>query len=271
MLEVLETFVMGKEGAEERCEDAIVCTKEHVALLDGATTEPGHEIAGRSPGRFAMEILSAAIRDLDPDADAASAIAHLSHELGNALDEQGVERGLFASACVLIASARRREVWRVGNSTFVIDGEEYVQHWAIAEIPALMRCAYLRALLRAGVTTVEDAQVSDPAYDVVAPLLRVERVFRNATDAGELTYAALDGLEMPRSLIEQVQVPNGATVVFASDGYPLAAPTLAETESYLQESLAEDPLRIQRHPEVRGVTQRRVSYDDRSYVRFRVH
>jgi hypothetical protein len=271
LLEILETFVMGKEGVEERCEDGLVCTTDHVALLDGATTEPGHEIGGRSPGRFAMEALSAAIRALDPDADAASATAQLSRELGEALDEEGVERGVFASACVLIASARRREIWRVGNSTFMIDGRAYVQRWPLAEIPALMRSAYLRALLRAGATTVEEARASDPAYELVAPLLRVERVFRNAPDAGELTYAALDGLEMPPSLIEQMQIPSGATVVFASDGYPLVAPTLAETESYLQQSLAEDPLRIHVHPEVRGVTEGRVSYDDRSYVRFRAH
>jgi hypothetical protein len=269
LLEILETFVMGKEGVEDRCEDAVVCTTEHVALIDGATTERGHEIATRSPGRFAMEALSAAIRELDRDADAASAIDQLSQALGEALDEQGVERGSFASACVLIASAQRREVWRVGNSTFVIDGKRYMQHWAVAEIPALMRSAYLRALLRAGATTVEDVQLSDPAAELVAPLLRVERVFRNATDAGELAYAALDGLEMPPSLIEQVRIPSGATVVFASDGYPLVAPTLAETESYLQQSLAEDPLRIHQHAEVRGVSRGRVSYDDRSYVRFR--
>ena len=45
-------------------------------------------------------------------------------------------------------------------------------------------------------------------------------------------------------------------------------PTLAETEDYLKRSLAEDPLRIGRHPEVRGVGEGWESYDDRAYLRF---
>ena len=270
MLEVIESFVAGKYGVEERCEDGVVCTPHYIALIDGATTERGNEIAGRAPGRFAMEVLAAAIRRLDPDADAVSAVRELSRATGEALAEHGTRPGALASACVLIASAQRREVWRVGNSTFLVDGTAYPQHWSLVEIPARMRAAYLKALLRSGVTTLEEIARHDPGQELIAPLLRIEHVFRNAIDAGELAYAAIDGLEVPATLIEQVTVSPMSRVVFASDGYPLAMPTLEEAEAYLKQSLADDPLRIHRHSEVRGVGEGQVSYDDRAYVRFRL-
>lgn len=268
MLEVAETFLAGKYGDPERCEDAIVRTPGHVAVIDGATTEPGHEIDGRAPGRFAMEIVVDGIRALDPDVDGPSAIRDLSHALTHALGKHGIAPGELASACVLIASAQRREVWRVGNSTFAIDGTGHPQPWKLVEIPAQMRSAYLRALLRAGATTPGEIAQRDPGRELIAPLLRVEHVFRNAVDAGDLAYAAIDGRDVPDALIERVSVARGAEVVFASDGYPLAATTLEEAETYLRESLTEDRLRIHRHPEVRGVAEGAISYDDRAYLRF---
>ena len=271
MLDVVESFVLGKQGVEARCEDAVVETPVHVAVIDGATTEPGHEIDGRSPGRFAMETVAAAIRGLDPDADAEQAIGELSTALAEGLTTHGVEPGMLASACVLIASVRRHEVWRVGNSTFALDGKAYPQPWSLVEIPARMRSAYLKALLRAGETTIEEIAKSDPGEKLIAPLLRIEHVFRNALDSGELAYAAIDGLDIPAALIERVSIPPGLSeVVFVSDGYPLTAPTLAEAEAYLERSLAEDPLRIEQHAEVRGVREGYLSYDDRAYVRFRL-
>jgi hypothetical protein len=169
---------------------------------------------------------------------------------------------------VLIASAALREIWRVGNSTFTVAGEWFPQPWVLSEVPARMRATYLKALLREGSTSVEHVRREDPGSALIAPLLRVEHVFRNAVDVGDLAYAAIDGREVPRELIERVAIPAGAEVVFASDGYPRIKPTLAETEAYLKQSLAEDPLRIGRHPEVRGVAAGRESYDDRAYLRF---
>ena len=98
MLEVFESFVLGKRGDEATCEDAVVRTAHHVAVIDGATTEPGHEIEGKAPGRFAMETLAAAIRRLAPDAGPVAAIGELSRALATALGEHGAEPGSLASA-----------------------------------------------------------------------------------------------------------------------------------------------------------------------------
>jgi hypothetical protein len=270
MIDVLETFVLGKYGDPARCEDAVVTTAHHVAVLDGATTAAGLQIDGRAPGRLAMEVLREAITRLDPDIDATDAVAELTGSLARVLTDNGVAPGQWASACVLIASARRREIWRVGNSTFVVGTSVHPQHWRLAELPAGMRAAYLRALLRGGLTTVSELRSSDPSLELIAPLLRAEHVFRNDPDAGDLAYTAIDGLPIPPVFIERVSMPADVDIVFCSDGYPVASGTLAAAEDYLHASLAEDPLRIHRHPEVRGVTEGMESYDDRAYLRFRL-
>jgi hypothetical protein len=270
LFNVLESFVAGKYGDPARCEDAVLLTPHHVAVIDGATTEAGHEIDGRAPGRFAMEVMREAIGHLDPDADAVSAIGELTSALAQALAAHGLRPGELASACVLIASEHRREIWRVGNSTFAISGEPHPQYWRLAEVPAGLRAAYLRALLRTGSVTAEELRRRDPSLELIAPLLRIEHVFRNAPDAGDLAYTAIDGLEVPAALIERASLPADVDVVFASDGYPVASGKLAQAEAYLRDSLAEDPLRIFGHPEVRGVMPGMTSFDDRAYLRFQL-
>jgi hypothetical protein len=122
-----------------------------------------------------------------------------------------VQPGKLASACVLIASARQREVWRAGNSTFVIGGAPHVQRWRLVEVPAGMRAIYLRALLRAGAVAPDDLRRHDPGQELIAPLLRIEHVFHNATDAGDLAYAVVDGLEVPHVLIERAPLAAAST------------------------------------------------------------
>ena len=95
----------------------MVTTPSHVAVIDGATTEPGHEIDGLAPGRFAMEVVSAAIGKLDPGTDGPSAIRSLSRAVADALVERGVEPGKLASACVLIASTPGRRRLSLSMST----------------------------------------------------------------------------------------------------------------------------------------------------------
>ena len=271
MLEVVESFVCGKRGEEETCEDAaLVTTPHHVAVIDGATTEPGHEIEGRAPGRFAMETLAAAIRALAPDAERVAAIGGLSRALAGALRAHGAEPGSLASATVLIASAERREIWRVGNSVFAVAGTRAPAAVGARRDPGAHAggvCAgrgRARARRRPSRSPARTPGRSSSRRCCASSTSSATRA-----DAGELAYAAIDGREVPEALIEREPLPGGSDVVFASDGYPFAAPTLAEAEEYLRASLAEDPLRIHRHPEVRGVRDGWVSYDDRAYVRFR--
>ena len=58
--------------------------------------------------------------------------------------------------------------------------------------------------------------------------------------------------------------------ILASDGYPVLADTLEETERLLACSLAEDPLRIGEHLSTKGVAAGNESFDDRTYLRMKL-
>ena len=57
-------------------------------------------------------------------------------------------------------------------------------------------------------------------------------------------------------------------IVLASDGYPHLAPTLAETEAWLDEQRRNDPLNIGEFKATKAFVEGNNSFDDRSYIRF---
>lgn len=58
--------------------------------------------------------------------------------------------------------------------------------------------------------------------------------------------------------------------MLASDGYPKLMPTLNESEAELQRLLEEDPLCIYENIATKGLNEGQTSFDDRSYIRFRI-
>lgn len=65
-----------------------------------------------------------------------------------------------------------------------------------------------------------------------------------------------------------VSSPN--EVVLASDGYPFLKPTLAESEAALLHLIAHDPQCIHDFIATKGLVAGNKSFDDRTYIRFRV-
>ena len=68
--------------------------------------------------------------------------------------------------------------------------------------------------------------------------------------------------------LKPVSSPN--EVVLASDGYPFLKPTLAESEEALLHLIAHDPQCIHDFIATKGLVAGNKSFDDRTYIRFRV-
>ena len=83
-------------------------------------------------------------------------------------------------------------------------------------------------------------------------------------------YDVIDGGRIHADHVKVFAVQKDDCVVMASDGYPKLFDTLEETEEYLQQALREDPSCIGVLRGTKGVAQGNVSYDDRTYVSFRV-
>jgi len=249
------------------CEDMLVSTPGFIAVIDGVTNVTGGTYNGLSGGRFAAEAVAQGVQQLPASADCFAVVRALSDHLKACLDAAAIEdTGQDPpSAGIVIFSAAKRQVWRVGDLHLAVNGRIVRGGKEIDRVCAAARAAYLQACLREG-QTVQQLQEDDPGRALIRPIITKQHVFRNKMAA--LGYGAIDGSDVPRKYMESFDVPDGpAEVVLASDGYFAPAPTLVQAERNLRSALEEDPLLIGAYKSTKGLVPGSQSYDDRLYVR----
>ncbi|WP_433727118.1 hypothetical protein ACQP2Y_11540 [Actinoplanes sp. CA-051413] len=269
-MRVVETFVAGKAGDPQLCEDAVIVTEGHAAIVDGATdiTGQGYGMPAVTGGRWAMAACVSAITTLPEDADVESATLRLTSTLAERIDPE-LPAHLRPSASVTIYSRRRRQVWQIGDVGFSYAGMPAGvgrPRKPLDRIAAEFRAAVIAAEIAIGGL---DLAVSDPGRAAARVLISRQGALRNTI--GPYGFAAIDGRPVPSSLIVVHDVPAHVDeLVLASDGYPVILPTLAETEARLAELLAEDPYCIGPLRGTKGVMAGQTSFDDRSYLHLRL-
>jgi glycerophosphoryl diester phosphodiesterase len=114
--------------------------------------------------------------------------------------------------------------------------------------------------------TIDDLCRNDTARPVIIP--RMIETMRNQN----ITYSVVDGFPIPRQHVLVIPLDfNPWEIVLASDGYPFLYPTLEESEKALQHQRQYDPLNIGPHFQAtKAFHPDNNSFDDRSYIRFRV-
>ena len=172
------------------------------------------------------------------------------------------EERLTASA--IIFSRVRREVWMIGDCQCLANGEYYDNPKPYEQQLAELRAKRVQELLDEGMT-VEEQLEHDPAREVViAPLLETMKQQNR-------TFAVIDGFRIAEQYVPVFQLDfRPWEIVFDSDGYPLLASTLEESERLLDEQRQNDPLNIGRFKATKAFIKGNNSFDDRSYVRFTV-
>ena len=272
-MQIIEQFTQGKAGSDALNEDRIVVTPHFVAVLDGATSRAGNTLKGLTNGQFASSVLAHALQALPADITARAAVDSLTTTLREETDnaakteyKQLKEVWDYPAAALLVYSVARKEIWRVADSTFVIDGRGNHKTFPQEATWCELRKAYLSAQLARGKTEA-DLLAHDPTWDVLTPLIAEFKVFANYD--GPYGYGVLNGSHIPDAHVEVYPAPHAVEIIFASDGYPEVESTLAETEKYLLQLVKDDPLFYKLAPQVKGVKKGHVSFDDRSYIRFR--
>jgi len=264
-MKVVESFIAGK-ALDRKCEDLIVATADFVGVLDGATDKTNVLYGGVAGGRFAAQTLGAAMKGLPADCGVSKGVELLTTALRKAIEETGEQSEDHPSASAAIYSRTRRELWRVGDVSYLIDGRGTAASKQIDVVTSDARAALLRALIARG-ASVEELRVNDLGRAMVLPLLEAQHEFRNSEVDSEYGFGAFDGAPIPQRFQESVIVEEGATVVLSTDGYPGLCPTLAEAEAYLERSLTRDPLRIYEDRTTKAADSDEISFDDRAYIR----
>ena len=264
--ELLEASIIAKDDAA-RCEDAVVLTDTHIAVIDGMTTTLGDGgDDGEPPGRIAARRLAAATLRLTADATAQEAVRAFTA----ALEADGHKhRDVLFGASVACLSVGRREVWRVGDCHLRIGDREHFGDKAVDQANATYRAAINHAALAAG-ATLDDLRAHDPGRLATRPLIDAQRRLANYT--GGYGYGVLNGTTVPDRFIETFPLGDDPVeVTLMSDGYPSFGRGLADAETRLRGALDRDPacigelVRMAKNwrPGTNGP-------DDRSYVRLRL-
>jgi len=231
-----------------------------------------------SNGRYAMKIISRYIRRMPADISChqfcqgvtARIYRHYKYPLLPFLTPKSriqrlidhPEERLTASA--IIYSRVRREVWMVGDCQCLANGMFYDNPKPYEQQLAEQRGQRVRELLAEGIT--EDQQlVDDPARQVIiAPLLE-------SMKEQNKTFAVIDGFRIAEQFVPVYTLDfRPWELVFASDGYPQLGKNLEESERLLEIQRQKDPLNIKTFKATKAFLKGNNSFDDRTYVRFKV-
>ncbi len=273
-MDVIEQFSCGKHDDAARNEDALVVGEHFVAIVDGATAKSEMPWDGMRSGRFASRVLARSLAGLAADATLDDAVEHLTAALHAEYAARGLvdavtrEPVLRPTAAVAMFSRARREAWRIGDCPVLVDGVPWPAAKSVDDLTAAVRAYVLNAETRRG-RSVAELVAHDLGRDAITPLLRYQGLFQNEPERSEWGHCVIDGFAVPAWGRERLDCAGAAEIVLGSDGYPELAPTLAATEALLAQALQEDPLCIARLRSTKGIYPGQVSFDDRTYVRFR--
>ena len=281
-MDIIESSIIGKKSPEA-CEDGMVVTDDFIAVIDGSTSKtPKHLNPDMKNGRYAMMLISEYIREeLKADASVDDFCQGVTAYIYNKVYEKlGVEERLKEhpeerlTASAILYSRTRNEVWMVGDCQAIIAGKLYENGKP-----------YEQEIARKRVELIEQGLSPAEARKQIEALL-IEAMLSGQNQ----TYTVIDGFPIYREGVKVVAlktkpvsssietyfqeqtkpVSSPNEVVLASDGYPFLKPTLAASEAALVHLIAHDPQCIHDFIATKGLVAGNKSFDDRTYIRFRV-
>jgi hypothetical protein len=272
-MEIVEQYREAKNGGTDSCEDDIIVTNAFACVIDGVSSKSNRLWEGKTSGLKAASIIKSAVQLLPEQADLGEAIEFLTESVSSYYRKHGVEQELKnnpiyrLAATIALYSRYHNEVWMVGDCQCMVDETLYTNPLLIDEVMANVRAAYLHIELKKG-KTVDDLLKNDTGRDYIKPLMSNQWVFQNSFDDSPYSYSVIDGFAVPKDRVKIVKVPDYSKyIVLASDGYPSLRSTLNKSEEVLSKILSEDKLCISIYKALTGLTDGKISYDDRAYIR----
>jgi hypothetical protein len=256
---IIESAVIPRTSAAP-CADRLILGEHVLGVADGATGKPWD----RGPdGATLAEAVAGHLAATADGTGARAATDSATALVRSLLAEAGAGPGEGSAVTFCVVHRPRREIWRVGEGRILLDGTAVPPRPSGERVVAEARALVLRRHLAEGVPAA-DLLADDPGRAAVQELLRALVGLRNRPHG----CGALDGRDVPDLFVEVIPVPAEVReITLATDGYPEAAPTLAEAERLLAERLARDPLMIEDPPETKGLRPGADSFDDRAYLR----
>ena len=269
-MNIIEQAIVGKRNQQE-CEDGIAVNDNFIAVIDGSTSKTPLTInPGMRNGRYCMELIKDYIGKALKDIDLNGFCLNITKIIYSEYEKKGLDidrlqqaptERLTASA--IIYSHYRKQIWMIGDCQCIANNTFYENPKPQEQPLAERRSAFLHDVIKKGMN-IEDIQSNDPGRTSIMHDLI------NSCKEQNIAYAVIDGFEIPYDKIKIIDVvDNDKDIILASDGYPILKNTLKKSEHELAIQLSKDPLCINQFKATKGLMKGNISFDDRSYIRFR--
>lgn len=266
---VQESFTLSKKGDQNSNEDAVYADDRFIAVIDGATAKTAPpEKATMSSGRFAAQTICDLLAVMPDETDTVKMLTWLNNNL-----KQAIAGSVFAEsfegplASLILYDSRTKTVISYGDCQARLRGDVYKQEKTSDILLAKKRADILQAALDKGVPAAKLLQHDIGRAEIQDDILAYSSQYANKQGDG---FPVLGRGEIVEDYIIEYPVDSGETIILASDGYPVLADTLAQSEANLDNIIKKDPLLIHQYQSTKGVRPENVSYDDRTYIRFTV-
>ena len=280
------TSVIAKDGNAGLCGDTYVWGEHYIAVIDGATPKGELLWDGQRGDVYVAHLVADTIAAMNPEYTAVEAIKTINKAVHDTYAAHGVDFDTLLpeerlQCSMLIYSVHRHEVWSFGDCVLRINQRDFRFQKEGDILFAALRafCIQIEQDRREMSPKQESVQsdyrtspkeqgLSQYGREKILPYLKeyVSLANRNVP----FGYDVIDGGRIHPDHVKVYAVQKDDFVVMASDGYPKLFDTLEETEEYLKQALKEDPTCIGILRGTKGVDPGNISYDDRTYVSFRV-
>lgn len=266
-MEIIEQFTRGKIADNSYTEDRLVTGKNCVGVIDGAIG-PGY--TQKDMITTALDTVVDYLTSLSADAEPGQTMGEVSTILKKAKTQFAIDEFRYTGGFhIVIYHAPKRQVWRVGDCQFRMNGETFTNDLKVEAIGAAQRAVMVQAMQLRGMSN-QMIMASDEYAQLFLPFFSPLLDFAHRTDH-PLGFGVINGLPLPECFIECHDIPDSTNeLVMASDGYPVVLDNLHQTEEHLAGLLRRDPLCIHEHVSSKGLTWDHCSFDDRAYLRLAV-
>lgn len=269
-MQILESFICGKENNPSTCEDGIFIGEHLVAVIDGVTAKGNRLWNGHKSGYYAKELSLSYLQQEGVEQQTAEELfTNLDAVLQKNIALQGTKPAIeeYPRASIIVYNDIYKEIWSYGDCQCSLNGKVYDHSKKIDELNENLRAYYLEYHLQKGMT-LEELKKNDLGRAAIGESLLMQFTFENKP--GEFGYPVLNGMGIEKAMIKSYKVKSGDELVLASDGYPVLGRNLQESEANLNDILQEDPMCFRRFRCTKGLKEGNVSFDDRAFCRILV-
>lgn len=272
-MKIIEKFSISKTGKMSDCEDIIFYNDNFAAVIDGATARDNRLYGGKKSGLTAAIIAEDALKCLNEASSLREALDMITEGFLNFYKDNDIsilDNNRIITASAVIYSRYHNQIWMIGDCQCIVGGKAYSNPNGIDDYVAGIRSYINQAEIVNG-HTVEWIMENDPGSKYIHEFLVNQFLFQNCIPLrkGSFSYTALDGRHIETEAVKVIQLDLTTNeIILASDGYPVLAGTLSESEEILSKTLENDPLCIYENRCVKGVKPGLISFDDRAYVKF---